>query len=126
LNELYAKTIKTSPNYWALFVDAQRKTVLAWIIYAQGDKVKALEMLIKAADLEDSLDKNPVTPGAVLPARELLANMLILNGDYPDALSAYLASLNSNPHRLNSIIGANDPKKQLNKGYLNKSYKRKN
>jgi hypothetical protein len=83
-------------------------------------------MLIKAADLEDSLDKNPVTPGAVLPARELLANMLILNGDYPDALSAYLASLNINPHRLNSIIGANDPKKQLNKGYLNKSYKRKN
>ncbi len=120
LDKLYAKTIKTSPNYWALFVDAQRKTVLAWIIYAQGDKVKALEMLIKAADLEDSLDKNPVTLGAVLPARELLGDMLILNGDYSDALNAYQASLKINPHRLNSIIGTNDAKKQLNKGYFNK------
>jgi hypothetical protein len=67
--------------------------VLAWIIYAQGNKVKALDMLIKAADLEGSLDTPPVTPGAVLPARGLLADMLILNGDYSDTLNAYQASL---------------------------------
>jgi cytochrome c oxidase assembly factor CtaG len=55
-----------------------------------------------------------------------MSSMLILNGDYPDALNAYQASLKINPHRLNSIIAANAPKKQLNKGYFNKNYKRKN
>jgi tetratricopeptide (TPR) repeat protein len=80
-----------------------------WMTYMQ----KTLKQLQKAADIEDSLDKNPVTPGAVLPARELLADMLMLNGDYSDAFSAYQISLKINPYRLNSLAGANAAKKQM-------------
>ena len=115
LNNLYLSTLKISPEYWSVLVDTQCKALSAWIIYAQGDKAKALEQLIKAAALEDSLDKNPVTPGAVLPARELLADMLMLNGDYSAALRAYQTSLKINPHRLNSIAGVSEAKKKLNK-----------
>jgi tetratricopeptide (TPR) repeat protein len=115
LDDLYAKTLKTSPGYWAVLVDAQRQTVSAWVSYAKGDKAQALKQLKEAAGLEDSLDKNPVTPGAVLPARELLADMLMLNGDYSGALNTYQTNLKTNPYRLNSLTGANAAKKQMRK-----------
>ena len=59
-------------------MDSYRQTVDAWKTYAEGDSEKALVKMAKSADLEDSVDKHPVTPGAVLPARELLADMLLL------------------------------------------------
>jgi hypothetical protein len=65
-------------------------------------------MLIKIVALKGSLDKNPVTQGAVLLAKELLAGMLRLNDD---AFNAYQASLKINPHHLNNIAGANDANK---------------
>ena len=108
LNDLYAKTKSISPNYWAPLVDAQRRVVNAWISFGKGQKEQALIQLRQAADIEDSIDKNPVTPGAVLPARELLADMLLLNGDYSGALSAYKSTLAISPKRLNSLSGVND------------------
>lgn len=103
LNDLYEKTKIKSPDYWAPLVDAQRKVINAWILFAKGKKAQALIQLRQAADIEDSIDKNPVTPGAVLPARELLADMLLLNGDYAGALAAYKLTLAISPNRLNSI-----------------------
>ena len=89
----------------APLVDAQRQVVNAWISYENGNTSRAVAQLRQAADLEDSMDKNPVTPGAVLPARELLADMLMLNGDYPGALVAYEKSLAAGPNRSNSLAG---------------------
>lgn len=106
LDELYERTKKTSPDYWALLVEAQRKTVSAWINFGAGNKAEALVQLREAADLEDSIDKNPVTPGAVLPARELLADMLYLTGDSAAALEAYKSSLAISPNRFYSVSGA--------------------
>jgi tetratricopeptide (TPR) repeat protein len=106
LDELYRKTQKISPNYWAPLVNAQKLTVTAWIDYEKGNRKSALAFMEQAADIEDSLDKNPVTPGAVVPARELLADMLMLKGDFSAALSAYQKSLAINPNRLNSLSGA--------------------
>jgi len=85
--------------------DDAQKAVNAWISYETGNTASALAQLRKAADLEDSMDKNPVTPGAVLPARELLADMLMLHGDYSDALLAYEKSLGAGPNRSNSLAG---------------------
>ena len=108
LDALYEKTSMTSPNYWAPLVDAQRKVVNAWISFGAGEKDQALIQLRQAADIEDSMDKNPVTPGAVLPARELLADMLVLNGNYSSAVTEYKLSLAISPNRLNSVSGLND------------------
>lgn len=113
LNSLYDKTLKISPNYWAKLVDAQRQAVKAWILYNQGQKNKGLEMLSFAADLEDSLDKNPVTPGAVLPARELLADMFMLNNNFAQAITEYKKTLAINPNRLNSVNGIRNAKANM-------------
>lgn len=108
LNDLYEKTKIANPDNWAPLVDAQRKVVNAWINFGEGKKEQALILLRQAADIEDSIDKNPVTPGAVLPARELLADMLFLNGDYSGAVTEYKLSLAISPNRLNSVSGVKD------------------
>jgi hypothetical protein len=59
-----------------------------------------------AAELEDSTDKHPVTPGAILPARELLGDLLLEAGAPAEALQAYEASLLTAPGRFNSLAGA--------------------
>jgi tetratricopeptide (TPR) repeat protein len=105
LNALYDKTKAISPHYWAPLVDAQRKVVDAWISFAKGKTEQALVQLRQAADIEDSIDKNPVTPGAVIPARELLADMLLLQGDNAGALTAYKSTLAISPNRRNSLAG---------------------
>ncbi|NIP56214.1 MAG: hypothetical protein GWO08_22785, partial [Gammaproteobacteria bacterium] len=96
LNELYDAT---SDKYWSTIVDGQRKSVEAWIEYAKGNKTEALAMMERAADIEDSVDKHPVTPGAVLPARDLLGDMLIDMGQPEKALVAYEKSLQISPNR---------------------------
>jgi tetratricopeptide (TPR) repeat protein len=89
-----------------VLVDSQRKTIAAWIAYSEGEKDKALRVMKKAAEIEDSVDKHPVTPGAVLPARELLGDMLVLMGKYDEAINAYEESLRISPNRFNSLYGA--------------------
>ncbi|MBL4773107.1 MAG: hypothetical protein JKX98_05760 [Alcanivoracaceae bacterium] len=105
LNELYEKTLKLSPSYWAKLIDAQIQTIQAWITFSKGKTESAIAQLTQAADLEDSLDKNPVTPGAVLPSRELLGDIFVMNNDYKSAIIAYKNTLAINPNRLNSIKG---------------------
>lgn len=106
LDQLHQKTLKSNPNYWAVLIKAQYDTVTAWQTYASGDVTTAIDQLRMAADMEDSMEKNPVTPGAVMPSRELLGDMLVLNQDYNNALIAYERTLAMNPNRLNSILGA--------------------
>ena len=59
-----------------------------------------------AADMEDSTEKHPVTPGEVLPARELLGDMLIESQQNEKALQAYEEVLKKSPNRFNSLYGA--------------------
>ncbi len=105
LDQLYIKTQTTSPNYWAVLVDAQRKAVKAWIYFSQGKPQQALALLKEAAIIEDSVDKNPVTPGSVLPIRELLADMYAKTGNLDAAKTAYTMSLATSPNRRYSQHG---------------------
>jgi len=106
LDQLYAATVNNGQSYWATIVDAQRQTVDAWITYESGDKAKGLQMMQVAADLEDSVDKHPVTPGAVMPARDMLGDMLLMSDRPGDALAAYEASLKISPKRFYSLYSA--------------------
>ena len=87
-------------------MDDQRKTVAAWIAFSEENKDQALKLMRKAADLEDSVDKHTVTPGAVLSARELFGDMLVLLEKPVEAIEAYEASLQISPNRFNSLYGA--------------------
>jgi hypothetical protein len=121
LNDLYRKTKLSSPDYWAPLVDAQRKVINSWISFGKGEKERALVQLRQAAEFEYSIDKNPVTPSAVLPARELLADMLLLEVDFSGALTVYKSILAINPNRLNSVLGVKSAQINISK---NKSEKR--
>ncbi len=93
-------------TYWSKQSHVQATVVAAWIAHAEGDKTKALSLMDESAEREDALDKSPVTPGAVVPARELYADMLGLEGQWQEALEAYRATLTISPNRFNSVAGA--------------------
>ena len=91
---------------WATQVEIQRRAAAAWIAHAQKKDDDAVATMKSAADLEDSTDKHPVTPGSVLPAREMLGDLLLELGKPQDAFAAYEQSLKSAPARFNSYQGA--------------------
>lgn len=98
--------VDPSAAHWALQVEAERRAVSAWLEFADGHVEEALAAMRAAADLEDSTEKRPVTPGAVLPARELLGDMLLDAHRPAEALVAYQATLRDSPGRFNSLSGA--------------------
>jgi len=91
---------------WATQVEIQRRAAAAWLARAEKKDAEALTLMRSAADLEDSTDKHPVTPGSILPAREQLADLLAELGQPAAALAEYETSLRSAPGRLNSYDGA--------------------
>lgn len=93
---------------WTAMVHAQRLAAQSWLMFAQGDTTRAIALATEAADLEDRSEKHPVTPGAILPARELLGDMLLAAHHYPEAWAAYEASLAQQPRRARSLAGAAD------------------
>ena len=102
---LERRTAKTS-DYWAKQIEIQRLSVAAWMAYGEGHKHEGLTTMRRAAALEAATEKHPVTPGEVLPAQELLADMLFDMGLYGEALANYQAALKRSPNRFNSLYGA--------------------
>ena len=93
-------------TYWSNQVDVQRLAVDGWIALAQGAQVDALSSMRAAADLEDSMEKHIVTPGPIVPARELLGEMLLEVGQPTEALKAFEASFLREPNRFRGAYGA--------------------
>jgi tetratricopeptide (TPR) repeat protein len=91
---------------WATQVDIQRRTATAWLLHAEGKNDEALQLMRAAADLEDATEKHPVTPGAILPAREMLGDLLIEVNQWAPALKEYETVLETSPNRFNSLYGA--------------------
>lgn len=98
---------------WADQVEVQRREVAGWIAHAERNDADALEKLTAAADLEDSIDKNPVTPGAMLPAREQLADLLLEMKKPAEAVAAYETVLQVAPGRRNALAGLETAKKAI-------------
>jgi hypothetical protein len=92
--------------YWARVVGIKRDAAEAWVRFAGGDTAGALGLARAAADSEEVTDKHPVTPGELLPARELQADMLLAAGRHAEARAAYLATLTREPGRARSMYGA--------------------
>jgi hypothetical protein len=93
-------------GYWADQVEISRRQAAAWVARALNKDSDALELMRSAADLEDSTDKHPVTPGAILPAHEQLGDLLTELGRPAEALAEYRADLAASPNRLNGVYGA--------------------
>jgi tetratricopeptide (TPR) repeat protein len=99
--------LKAAKNeYWASEVEVMRLASLAWVALAQTKSNDALALMRQAADSEDLSEKNIVTPGRLLPARELLGDMLMELEHPAEALKEYEASQQREPNRYRGLYGA--------------------
>jgi len=106
LEALHAKLVEAKNAYWADQVEVQRRAAAAMLARAVHDDADALAQLRSATELESSMEKHPVTPGAVVPARELLADLLLELGQPAAALREYEVTLGTDPNRFRSLFGA--------------------
>ena len=105
LQALRDNLVAAKNEYWANQVEVQRLGAAAVLAHVEGDGPRALELSRAAAELEASMDKHPATPGALLPARELRADLLLERGDAAAALQEYQAVLRTDPNRFRSVLG---------------------
>ena len=91
---------------WSSQVEVQRLAALAWATHAEGNNEGAVRWMRAAADLEDKTDKHPVTPGPILPARELLGELFLELNQPALAFPEFEAALRSSPRRFNATYGA--------------------
>lgn len=106
LDQLHNNLAGMNEVYWAGQVDIQRRVIGATLAFAHGDAVNALAGMRAAAELEDKSGLSSVTPGPLLPAREILGGMLLNLKRPADALKEFEASLEREPNRFWSLYGA--------------------
>ena len=97
--------LKGNDTYWANQIEVQRLGAAGILAHVQGDDKTAVELVRAAADLDATMDKDPVTPSPVLPARELLADLLLELNQPGAALTEYRAVLYTDPNRFRSLLG---------------------
>ncbi len=95
-------------QYWAGQVQIQAEEASSWIALAEHKPEEAQALMKKAADEEDAVEKLPVTPGPVVPAREQLGDLLAQLGKPEAALAAYEKTLEDAPGRRGALKGARD------------------
>ncbi len=100
-------TLKAAKSdYWASEVEVNRLGVAAWTALAQGKSDEALTLMRSAAEAEDKSEKHIVTPGRIVPARELLGEMLLELKRPAEALREFEASQVREPERFRGYYGA--------------------
>ncbi len=93
-------------DYWATEVEVSRLGAAAWAAWARGRPDEALSLMRNAAAIEDRSEKHPVTPGRIVPARELLGDMLLELKRPAEALKEFEASQTREPDRFRGLYGA--------------------
>ena len=106
LQALRDTLVQAKQGYWADQVEVQRRAAVGWLAWAEGKPEEAVALMRRAADLEDSTEKHPVTPASVLPAREQLGDLLAELKQPGLAVREYEASLQREPNRFNGLYGA--------------------
>jgi hypothetical protein len=102
----HQKASAAGQAYDAEQIDIQRRSVAAWIQFAEGHVDAALTGMQAAAALQDKTEKSAISPGPIAPARELYAEMLLEAKRLPEALEAFEASATQEPRRFRGVYGA--------------------
>jgi tetratricopeptide (TPR) repeat protein len=92
--------------YWAEQIEIQRRAAAAWTARAEGKADEGFALMRSAVELEAATDKHNITPGPIVTARELLADMLLEAGQPAAAVAIYEASLGVAPNRFKALYGA--------------------
>jgi tetratricopeptide (TPR) repeat protein len=105
LQSLKQKLDQAKDDYWAKQVEVQRLAASGILAHAKGNDKEAIELARAAADLDASMDKHPATPAEVVPARELLADLLLEVNEPAAALKEYEQTVSAERNRFRSILG---------------------
>ena len=100
-------------DYFKRQLDQQMQAASAWVAYGEGKKEDAVTMLRRAADAEDILGKHPVSPGALVPAREQLGDLLLALDRPKEAQQEFEAALKIYPGRFRGLYGAAQAAEQI-------------
>lgn len=106
LMSAYQQLRAAGDEYWATQVHVQLNSALAWINYAEGKADEAVKVMRAAADEEDAVEKQPVTPGAIVPAREQLGDLLLEMNQPKEAVKEFERALTMAPQRRAALAGA--------------------
>jgi tetratricopeptide (TPR) repeat protein len=101
-----ALVVRTGEYDWRVPVSVLRQMAQSWLSFLEGRNDEAVRLMRAAADLDDMTEKHPVTPGAILPAREQLGELLLALSRPADALEEFERSLRRAPRRLAGLYGA--------------------
>jgi tetratricopeptide (TPR) repeat protein len=93
-------------SYWAKQVAILSREVIAWSAQADGKAEQATAWMRASADEEDAIEKLPVTPGPILPAREQLGDLLLEQNHADLALKEFQIALTNAPGRRGAFEGA--------------------
>ena len=108
------KLTKAKNTYESGQVTIQIEAVRGWIEHSKGNSKKAIEYMKLASNLESKTSKAAVTPGEIIPADELLADLYLALNKPKQALEAYKINLEGHPFRFNGIYGAAKAAVKLN------------
>jgi tetratricopeptide (TPR) repeat protein len=125
LETLHTALLTAKNTYWGTEVEVQRLAAAGWIALKEGKAEDALRFMRAAADLEDRNEKHIVTPGRIVPARELLGDMLLEMKQPGDALKEFEASQRREPNRFRNYAGAARAAEMSGDRVKAKSYYRK-
>jgi tetratricopeptide (TPR) repeat protein len=106
LEELEAATRKAGEDLFARNIRVLRLELNAWLAHVEGQRESSGALMREAAELEASTPKHAVTPGPILPAHELLGDLLMEQKQPAEALAAYKRSMELYPRRFNGLLGA--------------------
>jgi tetratricopeptide (TPR) repeat protein len=99
--------LRTSGNdYWATQVGILKREVMAWSAQADRKPDEAAALMRASADEEDAIEKLPVTPGPIVPAREQLGDLLLEQNHPGPALKEFETALANAPGRRGAVLGA--------------------
>ncbi len=106
LQHLEEQLRTTGNSYWATQVDILKREVMAWSAQANKKPEEAVASMRAAADEEDAVEKLPVTPGPIIPAREQLGYLLLEQNQPALALKEFQVALVNAPGRRGALQGA--------------------
>ncbi|PYL62898.1 MAG: hypothetical protein DMF25_11385 [Verrucomicrobia bacterium] len=106
MRQLRDATADPKFDYFKRQLDLQMQAASAWVAYGDGMKEDAVDLLRRAADAEDILGKHPVSPGALVPAREQLGDLLLKLKRPKEAQREFEAALKIYPGRFRGLYGA--------------------
>ena len=122
LEKMVADLIAAKDPYWPTAVDAQRLAAAAWLAHLEGRHADALRLAKEGADKEETIQKHPVTPGPLIPARELQGDILMVHNQPSEALGAYEKTLEREPNRARTIASASRAAKAAGKNDVAQKY----